>query len=454
MTTYDVIIVGSGIAGLYAALTIKKRNPRLSFLILEKHKKQWIGGRANNEPFYGAQIATGAGIGRKRDRLLKALVREHGFPINEFKVTPRYSTSMEPVDVKAILSYLRDEYQKYRGPPTTFEKFAKPILGDKTYKQFVLSSGYTDYEKAGAEETLYDYGMEDNACCLTGFSVDWHHLIHAMAANIGETHFRFSQNVTKITATQDNSGQFLKRSEAESVGIEGFSKRSGVETTKEFRRENDTSQLYLLETEYGKTIYKCRKVIVATTITGLRELFPRHPIYREIEGQPFLRIYGKFTKSSIPTLKEYVGGHIVVTGPLQKMIAINPDTGVYMIVYNDNRHTLALKSRTENTEDNREYYCDLIERSLGIPENKRIHLIAIRSFYWNVGTHYYKPLNTAKYSCRDEFIDAAQHPTLGRIERPDDILVVGEVVTKHQGWVEGALESVDLVVTKKWINNI
>jgi len=424
---YDVIIVGSGIAGLYAALTIKKRNPRLSFLILEKHKKQWIGGRANNEPFYGAQIATGAGIGRKRDRLLKALVREHGFPINEFKVTPNYSSAIEPVDVKAILSYLRDEYQKYRGPPTTFEKFAKPILGDKTYKQFVLSSGYTDYEKAGAEETLYDYGMEDNACCLTGFSVDWHHLIHAMAANIGETHFRFSQNVTKITAPQDDS---------------------------------DTSHLYLLETEYGKTIYKCSKVIVATTITGLRELFPRHPIYREIEGQPFLRIYGKFTKSSIPTLKEYVGGHIVVTGPLQKMIAINPDTGIYMIVYNDNRHTLALKSRTENTEANREYYCDLIERSLRIPENKRIHLIAIRSFYWNVGTHYYKPLNTAKYSCRDEFIDVAQHPTLGRIERrkgtgiPEDILVVGEVVSKHQGWVEGALESVDLVVTKKWINNI
>ena len=39
-------------------------------------------------------------------------------------------------------------------------------------------------------------------------------------------------------------GQFLKRSETEvtSVGIEGFSKRSGVETTKEFRRENCFTQ--------------------------------------------------------------------------------------------------------------------------------------------------------------------------------------------------------------------
>ena len=412
MTIYDVIIVGSGIAGLYAALTIKKQNPHLSFLILEKHKQQWIGGRANNEPFYGSNIATGAGIGRKRDRLLKSLMREFGFQINEFKVTQSYSRSIDPIDVNEYISILREEHKKYKGPPTTFEKFAKPILGETRYKQFLLSSGYTDYEKEGVEETLYNYGMEDNGCCLTGFGVDWHNLIRAMASKIGETHFRFSQNVTKIIKTQEDVSE---------------------------------PQIYLLETEYRKTIYQCRKIIIATTITSLRELLPRHPIYREIEGQPFLRIYGKFTKQSIPILKEYVGRHILVTGHIQKMIAINQDTGVYMIVYNDNRHALALKSRTENTDANREYYCGLIERTLGIPENKRIHLIAIRSFYWKVGTHYYKPLQIEKYKTRDEFIDTAQHPD-------EKILVVGEVVSKHQGWVEGALESVNQVITKKWTN--
>ena len=421
MTTYDVIIVGSGIAGLFAAITIKKYNPHLSFLILEKHKKEWIGGRANNEPFYGTNIATGAGIGRKHDRLLKLLMQEFGFQINEFKVTPTFSNSIDPVDINELLLILREEYQKYRGPSITFEKFAKSVLGESTYKQFLLSSGYTDYEKSGVEETLYDYRMEDNACCLTGFGVDWHNLIRAMASKIGETHFRFSQNVTKIV-----------------------------------KKDDFETHTYLLETEYRKTIYQCRKVIVATTITALRELFPHHQIYREIEGQPFLRIYGKFTKQSIPILKEYIGRYIVVSGHIQKMIAINPESGIYMIVYNDNKHTLALKSRTENTDANREYYCDLIERSLGIPTNKRLRLIAIRSFYWKVGTHYYKPfcekscigkpLNTAKYSCRDEFIDTAQHPD-------EKILVVGEVVSKHQGWVEGALESVRQVVTKKWITD-
>ena len=117
-----------------------------------------------------------------------------------------------------------------------------------------------------------------------------------------------------------------------------------------------------------------------------------------------------------------------------------------MIAYNDNNNTLALKNNLENTEENRDLYCELLEKSLGIPADS-LHLIAIKDFYWPVGTHYYKPLNTAVYKDRDEFIDIAQHPEKG-------ILVVGEVVSQNQGWTEGALDSVRSVLTKKWINSL
>jgi monoamine oxidase len=36
----------------------------------------------------------------------------------------------------------------------------------------------------------------------------------------------------------------------------------------------------------------------------------------------------------------------------------------------------------------------------------------------------------------------------------DGMLVVGEAVSTYQGWVEGALESVEDAVSKKWIANI
>jgi monoamine oxidase len=50
MNTVDVIIIGSGIAGLYAAYQIKRLAPaNTTFLILEKNPKKLMGGRAVNE---------------------------------------------------------------------------------------------------------------------------------------------------------------------------------------------------------------------------------------------------------------------------------------------------------------------------------------------------------------------------------------------------------------------
>ena len=56
---YDYIIIGSGLAGLYSAYLIKKHNPSKTLLILDKEKKEWIGGRTGNETFFGNEIVTG-----------------------------------------------------------------------------------------------------------------------------------------------------------------------------------------------------------------------------------------------------------------------------------------------------------------------------------------------------------------------------------------------------------
>ena len=46
-------------------------------IILEKYKKEWIGGRTSNDMFYGTEVVTGAGIGRKKkDKLLYKLLNE------------------------------------------------------------------------------------------------------------------------------------------------------------------------------------------------------------------------------------------------------------------------------------------------------------------------------------------------------------------------------------------
>ena len=78
----DIIIIGSGMAGLYSAYNIKKTSPNTSFLVLEKYKKYWIGGRTSNEIFYGTEIVTGAGIGRKgKDKMLYKLLDNLNFRV-------------------------------------------------------------------------------------------------------------------------------------------------------------------------------------------------------------------------------------------------------------------------------------------------------------------------------------------------------------------------------------
>lgn len=407
---YDIIIVGTGISGLYSALKIKETSPNTSFVLLEKYKKQWIGGRTSNDCFYGTEIVNGAGIGRKhKDKLLFKLLDKLNISTTEFKFKPNYSELIQPIDIKKIMNTLRSRYNEYKNQNLTFKQYSTIILGEKLYKQLIISSGFSDYENEDALETLYYYGMDDNYCCWNAFKVPWKKMVIKMYNKIGESHFKFSNGVTEIRKIRHDPCKFV------------------IFTDKQ-------------------TKFLCNRVIIATTIDTTKKLLPQYPIYNDIEGQPFLRLYGKFSKESIPIIKEYVKNITFLPGPLQKIIPMDPDKGIYMISYSDNNNAVILKNHLDNTSLNRKLYCLLIEKSLGIPKNS-LQLNAIKDYYWPIGTHYFKPLNKNLYKSREEFIYKAQRPERG-------ILVVGEAVSRNQGWSEGALESVNDSLTKKWIKEI
>jgi thioredoxin reductase len=414
MTTnyYDIIIIGSGMAGLFSAYNIKKISPNTSFLILEKHKKQWIGGRASNEMFYGTEIVTGAGIGRKgKDKLLIKLMDEIGVKYKEFDSKINYSTTFTPVDVVKIINKLKSEYNKHTELHNkTFKDFSIKILGEKLYKTFIISTGYTDYENADLYETLYNYGMDDNRGGWTGLHIPWKNMVDKLYHIIGKNHFKFSNDVVEINKIKEKPCLF------------------------QIKMENGT-------------IYHSNKVIIATTISGIQKLVPgassKSSLYQQIQGQPFLRLYAKFNKESTEIMKKYVTSYTIVPGPLQKIIPMDPNKGVYMIAYSDNYNALLQKKYLQNTIENRNLYCDLIEESLGIPKGQ-LKITAIKDYYWPIGTHYYQPLR-GPFKTRSEFVYKAQHPENG-------MLVVGEVISRDQGWTEGALESVKLVLDKNWIN--
>lgn len=424
----DIIIIGGGIAGLYAAYQIKRlAPPNTTFLVLEKNPKQWLGGRAGNETFYGTNVVVGAGVGRKeKDHALIKLLKDTKVRTSEFTSERIYvpRALFQPDDIMNTMRLLKAEYNKraehYRHSRKTFKQFFIDTLGESEYRSFVISTGYTDFEDADIYETLYHYGMDDNVSGWTAIHVPWKDLIDSLYQQIGGSkHFRFSTEVTRIRKIEDNPGIF----------------------------EVATA------TPNGNKTYYANKVVVATTVDAVRKIVPgasaRTSIYQQIQGQPFLIVYAKFDRESTEIMKKYVTSFTVLEkGHLQKMIPMDPDKGVYMVAYSDNQHARALKAKgaLENTRKNCEMYSKWAADALGIPVSTPLHIIAIKDYYWQTGTHYYEPL-AKEYKSRTEFIRQAQHLDKGMV-------VVGEMVSRDQGWVEGALESVDAVVTKEWVSTL
>ena len=422
---YDIIIIGSGMAGLYAALKVRKLSPQLSFLVVEKYDT--YGGKSYNEDFENTSVVTGAGIGRlHKDKLLLSLMRKFKIPVHKFETGHNFVASLEPLChgmVKTTFMELKHAYNKMhaRGhahPHTTFKKFATGVLGKKKYDDFVMCAGYSDYENEDAYDVLYHYNFDDNYSRWIGFSVPWKKLVDKIVEKLEPGHHII--NNTEVT-------RILKHDKYFEI------------TTKHPRHSIHDVQ--------SKKKYYCEKVVIATDIDGIKDLIHNvsstPELYYQIKGQPFLRLYAKFSRISIPYLKEKIQGVTIIPGPMQKVIPMDPDHGVYMIIYSDNADADFFKKYFKNNEKNRTTLNTLLENSLDLKGKLRIE--NIKDFYWKNGTHYYTPL-TSQFDTRQDFIAKAQHPDL-------DVLIVGEVISLHQGWVEGALESVEKTLTKKWLES-
>ena len=410
----DVIIVGGGIAGLYCAYLCRKHRPEWRVLVLEKNAS--VGGRMGTYSFQGVPVPIGAGIGRqKKDKRLQKLLAEMQIPTTPFKAANGYSAELASVcgNLKKTFLFLKKIFQEQEQEQggeavssLTFKDFARPLLGPKAYKQFITCAGYTDYERAGAADVFTHYSFQDNYDAFDAFGVPWQQLLDKLVAAIGPHRIQTGATVVKIVEDEEGGGYMLE-----------------VNNKKKKKK---------------MLLYRCTKVVLATTVEAVRRLCPKDKdtisLYRQIHSQPFLRIYGKFTKQSMARMKEYMLGQrtVVVSGPIHKIITMNEAAGVVMVAYTDNAGALALKK----TKANRAMLCRLLERALGAPSHS-LKLVAMVHFYWQHGTHYYAPLRNTHHT-RAAFIRAAQRPRR-------NFFVGGEMVSLHQGWVEGALESIDKI---------
>ena len=409
-------ICGAGIAGLYSAYKILKNNPHALVTIFEKNK--YIGGRMHVASFAGVDVPIGAGIGRKeKDNLLLELLDTFKLKYHEGIIGTNHIGHSE-IDLKEVVNKLRSAYTKnpYHEP---FKKFALRHMPLEDYNNFITNTGYSDFNKTDAYDVLYNYGVEDLFSGWKSFGLPWNDVIQCLVEFIQQKggHIKLGYTVHKFK----NNVLYIKN-------------------------KNNLSY---------KTIHidNNNTLILATTISTIRSILPSFEIYKDISATPYMRVYGQFTSDCRGLIANRVSKTTILNKPLQEIIPINPNEGVYMIIYNDNGSALQLykklselnNSSTAITSNNLgpyvpkynqkciSYIETLLATALELPRyNIKLNKIVV--YFWREGTHYFRPL-PKKYANRNDFIHEAQRPSR-------NVYVVGEAVAQHQGWTEGALQSV------------
>jgi hypothetical protein len=148
-------------------------------------------------------------------------------------------------------------------------------------------------------------------------------------------------------------------------------------------------------------------------------------IYKSIKPQTFTRLYVKLNKP----IGDY-NRMIFTEKPFQKIIEMNKDKCIYMISYSDNK----IADKWLKVDDINLCVEKNIRKIFGVDAK----VLKRKLVYWKTGTHYFSPLQK-EYRNRNEFISDAQNPET-------NIYVVGEAYSNSQGWCEGALESVEMIL--------
>jgi monoamine oxidase len=440
MELYDTIIVGGGIAGLYTAHLLQKRDPKHQFIILEKEK--YLGGRLLTYSDKYMTVEKGGARFSENHHLILDLLKEFGLDNKIIEASP--DAFYSPADGTSILydsvfdfddrpfnpfSKLFDVMtEAYVNSPTPIAPLiARVVLASKLEtKDNLISQTFTDFAKdvlsANEIQHIHDaFGYSTELVEMNAY--DCIALIEG-GLNPRQKFYVLAGGLTQLInklVSKINLGE-----------------RRIFTGSEVFSATYDQNH-FVIKTKVHT--YRSINCVFAVPKQGLENLALFKPIYKEldyIKCFPLCRIYCKFDMTNRENAWIRDLPKLTTNNNLRIIIPIDSKAGVIMASYTDHKYAdfwLRL-FESEGVKGVNKELVKLYKETLGID----IPLpISTKVFHWGCGVGYWgKGADSAELE--KIFLQPFANTPL---------YVCGEHYSaNNQQWMEGALETAEKVVKR------
>ena len=382
--SYDYVIIGGGIAGLYANYLLT--NKKQKCIVLEKNST--VSGRVREHEFYGAKLKCGAGIIVPENKLVVKLLKKLGMKV-EFSpagikdlITPAFDMGEAVKKVKKVYKTMtKKDLLALTAREILYKYFEKDFADN-----FILHSEFEDYLEGSFEYLMKYYPIADlDNQAFESMGGQWSELVDKLSLPNIKTDY-------EVSTIEKKGNTFWVNGDIQS-----------------------------------------KQVIFAVTLTALENIkyvgFKLPKISDYVASTPFSRVYAYYKDGY--TIKD---GYVKVGGMIDKVIKINKN--IVMASYADGPKAVFWGGVKKLPLDDQKKILEEKLADVGFTFGKPDDIFTA---FWTDGDHVIKPYG--KFKTIDNLLDKLSKPC-------KNVYIIGEMLSKRPGYVEGALLSVERMLKK------